>query len=181
MCHNKHILVFTALFVALLATLTGFIQTHVIGQPTQNREFLIKIQRSLNADEVFYDIKLDDAGFLELPDPIEIYWVRHTQQGIIERLSWLERRFAYGVKYIELRPDYVSFYFVSKKEMVFYIRRDWQLKYKLYTFLDGVKTEATGIIVYFTMRFYGFPKIEKVEIYGINISTSEDMLYIVRP
>ncbi len=181
MGHNKHTLVFTALFVALLAPLTSFIHTHVIAQPTKTREFLVKIQRSLNADEVFYDIKLDDAGFLELPEPIDIYWVRHTRQGVVERLSWLERRFAYGVKYIELRPDYVSFHFVPKKEMVFYIRRDQALKYKLYTFLDDVKTEVTGIIVYFTMRFYGFPKIEKVEISGINISTSEDILYFLHP
>ncbi len=174
-------LVFTILLVALMALLTCFIHTHVIAQPTKNREFLIKIQRSLNADEVFYDIKLDDAGFLKLPEPIDIYWVRHTRQGGIERLSWLERRFAYGVEYIELSPDYVSFHFVSKKEMVFYTRRDQASKYKLYTFLDDVEAEITGIIVHFTMRFYGFPKIEKVEIYGINISTTEDILYILHP
>ncbi len=174
-------MVFTALFVVLLAPLTDCTHAHFIAQRTKNREFLIKIQRSLNADEVFYDIKLDDAGFLELPEPIEIYWVRHTRQGIIERLSWLERRFAYGVNYIELRPDFVSFHFVSKKEMVFYIRQDQVLKYKLYTFLDDVETEVTGIIVYFRMRFYSFPKIEKVEIYGINISTTEDILYILHP
>ncbi len=118
---------------------------------------------------------------LELPEPIEVYWVRHTRQGIIERLSWLERRFAYGVNYIELRPDFVSFHFVSKKEMVFYIGQDQELKYKLYTFPDDVETKVTGIIVYFRMRFYGFPKIEKVEISGINISTTEDILYTLYP
>ncbi len=31
-----------------------------------------------------YDIKLDDAVFLELLEPIDIYWVRHTRQCVIE-------------------------------------------------------------------------------------------------
>ncbi len=155
-------------------------ETRVVSQPGAKREFLFKIQRTRDADEVYFDILLDDNGDLKIPEPIVTYWVRHTRKGKIESLKWPERRFAYGINYVEQRPDFVSFRFVSNRNMVFHVRKNPEEQFNLYFFMDDVETQVTGIIIYFEMRFYGFPVIEKVEVYGINQESGEQVILVLR-
>ncbi|TVR37959.1 MAG: DUF4833 domain-containing protein [Bacteroidia bacterium] len=178
---SRHIRRLALSFMIFLIIPAGPGETRVVFQPDTKREFLFKIQRTRDADEVYFDILLDDRGDLKLPEPIVTYWVRHTSQGEIEPLRWAERRFAYGIKYLEKRPDFVSFYFVSNRNMAFHVRKDPEKQFRLYAILDDMETRVTDIIIFFQMRFYGFPNIEKVEIYGINPETGAKVITILYP
>ncbi|HKO94748.1 MAG TPA: DUF4833 domain-containing protein [Polyangiaceae bacterium] len=71
-----------------------------LGTPTQalagKRRTLFVIGRSLNANVVHYDVRLNAAGELDRKRPLTAYWVMHAEDGRREDLSWLEGQFAYG-------------------------------------------------------------------------------------
>ena len=179
--NNQHKLRFLVSFVTFMIMLACIGENYVWAQSASKREFLFKIQRTRDADEVYFDVLLNEVGDLELSEPIVTYWVRHTRKGKVEPLKWPERVFAYGIKYVEKRPDFVSFYFVSNQNQVFHVRKNPTNQFRLYFFMDDVETKVTDIIVYFKMRFYGFPNIEKVEIYGISLETGENVISILFP
>src|SRR6185295_647265 len=54
------------------------------------------IGRSLNANVVHYDVRLNAGGELDRERPLVAYWVMHAEDGRREELSWLEWQFAYG-------------------------------------------------------------------------------------
>ena len=52
---------------------------------------LFVIQRSLNSNEVHYDLNLKGAG-IDLVNPISAYWIMNAKEGVREELSGIERR-----------------------------------------------------------------------------------------
>jgi len=65
---------------------------------TPDRQHLFKIERSKNANIVQYDAQVSPDGKLLKKEPVVAYWVRLAEQGQVEKLSWVQRVFAYGFK-----------------------------------------------------------------------------------
>jgi hypothetical protein len=66
------------------------------AEPTRDK--LFHIERSKNANIVQYDAQLDGDGNLYSKEPVVAYWVRLANKGEIKKLSWIQRKFAYGLK-----------------------------------------------------------------------------------
>jgi hypothetical protein len=62
------------------------------------RQHLFKIERSKNANIVQYDAQVSPDGKLLKKEPVAAYWIRLAEQGQVEKLSWIQRTFAYGFK-----------------------------------------------------------------------------------
>jgi len=65
---------------------------------TPDSQHLFKIERSKNANIVQYDARVGPDGKLLKKEPVVAYWVRLAEQGQVEKLSWIQRTFAYGFK-----------------------------------------------------------------------------------
>jgi hypothetical protein len=103
------------------------------GEPVCcERQFLFKIERTRDADEVYYDANLLADGSLHLENPVNVYWVRHTGDGHHEPLTWMQKRYAYGINILERATDRVVFQFVSYSKMAFVLRRDRHGVFKVY-------------------------------------------------
>ncbi|MDR2708349.1 MAG: DUF4833 domain-containing protein [Elusimicrobiota bacterium] len=60
---------------------------------------LFKIERSLNANIVEYDVVLNDDGTINAKDPIDAYWVLLAKNGQREELSIFQKQaYGYSVK-----------------------------------------------------------------------------------
>jgi hypothetical protein len=59
---------------------------------------LFRIERSKNANIVVYDALVTKDGALNSKKPIEAYWIANAKQGQREKLSRIQKRFAYGFK-----------------------------------------------------------------------------------
>ena len=59
---------------------------------------LFRIERNKNANIVQYDARIGANGLLHEKEPVSAYWVRLAEQGQVKKLSWSQRRFAYGFK-----------------------------------------------------------------------------------
>jgi len=57
---------------------------------------LFVIERSLNANTIAYDVRIDSAGRLDCTTPLHAYWVMSADRGQVEELSPFERACAFG-------------------------------------------------------------------------------------
>lgn len=82
-------------------------------------EPLFVIDRSLNRNQVVYELNLSDAnGMAE--NPVRVYWVLHEDNGRVEELSSLEQGFVYGVSIRKQEAEELRFVLkaLPKKEIV---------------------------------------------------------------
>lgn len=144
------------------------------------RQFLFKIERTRDADEVYYDVNLRADGSLHMENPVSVYWVRHTSDGRQEPLTWPQKRYAYGLTVLERAKDRVAFQFVSYNKMTFVVKRDRDGIFKVYA-SNGYESEVRGIRVYFKPGTLIIPSIEKVELHTIHAGTGTLMVHAIRP
>jgi hypothetical protein len=64
------------------------------GEP--GRDALFHIERNKNANIVQYDVQIGADGRLDSKKPVVAYWIRLAEQGQIRKLTWIQRKFAYG-------------------------------------------------------------------------------------
>ena len=57
---------------------------------------LFIVERSKNANIVHYDAQFTDDGNLDPKEPVIAYWVLLAEDGRRKKLSWIERKKAYG-------------------------------------------------------------------------------------
>ena len=70
----------------------------LVWAQTPDRQHLFKIERSKNANIIQYDAQVGPDGKLFKRKPVVAYWVRLAEQGQIQKLSWIQRTFAFGFK-----------------------------------------------------------------------------------
>lgn len=75
---------------------------------TASKERLFSIRRSINDNELIYEVKTTPEGF-EQEDPIHIYWIMNTKSGVTEPLTGVEKRRAYGVVLESVSKDKIVF------------------------------------------------------------------------
>ena len=59
---------------------------------------LFKIERSKNANIIQYDAQIGPDGKLLKKEPVTGYWIRLAEQGQVMKLTWIQRKFAFGFK-----------------------------------------------------------------------------------
>jgi hypothetical protein len=151
------------------------------GEPVCcERQFLFKIERTRDDDEVYYDVNLHADGSLHLENPVSVYWVRHTADGRHEPLTWMQKRYAYGVDILERAKDRVVFQFVSYNKMTFVVQRDRNDAFQVYT-ANGYQSQVMGIRVFFEPGTLLIPSIEKVELHTKHAGTGSLMVQAIRP
>ncbi|MCB0416084.1 MAG: DUF4833 domain-containing protein [Bdellovibrionaceae bacterium] len=142
-------------------------------------EPLFTIDRSLNRNQVVYEVNLAEGGW-DAGDPIRVYWVLQEEDGKIEALSAIEESFAYGVSV--RKRDSVEVRFVlkalPKKEIT--VRRREAGKFVAVTDILGqpaviksifIKTVGSGI----------FSSVRYVEVTGSSVGGEETLIERFEP
>jgi len=63
-----------------------------------DRDALFHIGRNKNANIIQYDAQVNPDGKLYSREPVVGYWVRLAEQGQVRKLTWIQRKFAFGFK-----------------------------------------------------------------------------------
>ncbi len=135
----------------------------VARNPDQN---LFRIGRSRDADEIYYDVRLAADGRLDRTSPVNIYWVKKSGAGSHEPLTWVQRRYSYGIKIIESSPDHALFRFVSFDTKVFRIERGADGRFAARTNIGDKQVAVEKIFVRFDSGTYLAPVVGEVIMYG---------------
>jgi Domain of unknown function (DUF4833) len=147
-------------FLSAAAFLTGSLQA---GTP--DHEALFHIERNINANIVQYDAQVGENGLLDEKHPIMVYWVRLAEEGQVKQLSWIEKKFAYGVKTkLNKAKTSATLDFALDLGKTLRVER-FDNDYRAVTDIDGVPCFLDKMFVHITENGLSI-KLDYVEMFG---------------
>lgn len=143
-------------------------------------DHLFKIERSKDANEIFYDVNLDAKNNLLLNNPISIYWVNRTENRK-DPLTWIQKKYAYGIEYLSMNENQAKFQFVSYNKRQFEIKKNNNGNFSVYTQSNKRIVIVNRIFIQIDGGTFWFPKISRVELYAQDINTNNKIIEIINP
>lgn len=154
----------------------------VVGfSSTTSSSSLFSIVRSKDANEIFYTINLDNSNKLNTENPINVYWLKRTENNKVEPLSWIQNRFAYGIVYLSKSENYAKFRFAAYDKRVFELKKNKHNEFKVFTISENKEVEVNRIYIYITGGTFWIPEIPKVELYATISETDKKMKETIIP
>ncbi|MDZ7695710.1 MAG: DUF4833 domain-containing protein [Deltaproteobacteria bacterium] len=133
---------------------------------------LFIIERNKNANVVHYDARLTSEGKLDPKEPVIAYWVLLAEDGRREKLSWLEKKMAYG---FTIKPDpSVNGYkisLVSAPEKQITVKKEKDVV-RAEAVIDGRPAVLEKMYINASDGLTG-PKVRYIEVYGKDLQTGE--------
>ncbi len=146
-------------------------------RPPLPAENLFYIQRSGNYNTIVYDANLSEDKKFNAKKPVSIYWIRYTNGGAKEDLTFIQRSLAYGVSAKQLGENYYEFHLVSyaKKKFILYLDAAGNPCAKLEVNGKQIVIRKIFISIEESSRWTLAPKIEYVEFYGRDPYNGKDL------
>ena len=157
-----------ALFLFIFATgiLPNFAQEKTFPVPTGNDKQLFYLQRTSNTNTIVYELNYKN-GTIDKENPVVAFWIRYQERGQRKELSFIQKKFAYGLKAKLLSPDLYELSFVSYKKYKLYLRMGADQKFYVFTDINRRSAILTSIFLKINGGSLWSPNIEYVEISGI--------------
>ena len=141
---------------------------------------LFIIERSKNANVVYYDARLTADGKLDPQEPVIAYWVMLAEDGRREKLSWIEKKMAYG---FTIKPDpSVNGYkmtLVAVPERQITVKKEKDAV-RAEVVIDGRPADIEKMYIKASDGLTGY-KIQYVEVYGKDLQTGESLREKIMP
>ena len=156
--------------VVWLTTLKGIGQTLEFPVPSINTHQLFYLQRPANTNTVIYGLNLVN-GVPDQEHPIHIYWINYAKNGRQEELTDLERKYAYGIKLNKFAENEFEFYLVAYKNLKLLLKEGDDKQFHVYGEINNKQLIIERIYLAVKGGSLFKPKIENVEIKGMEVST----------
>ena len=157
------ILILTSLGFSVLAQ-TGF------PVPQGNQKQLFYLQRTQNTNTIVYELNYKD-GVFDMENPVHEFWIRYQEKGQRQELSYIQRKFAYGIRSKKIADNKFELSFVSYKKYKMYLEPGPDNKYYVYTNINNRKVVLTSIFLKINGGSFWSPNIEYVEVSGFEPSS----------
>ena len=141
---------------------------------------LMKIGRSIDVNEIHYFVQVDNQGKLFKQNPVEVYWMNFEDKGQKEEMNWIKKKFGYGLNYLNVTDTSARFQFVSYKERDFFVKRNKNKDFRIFTSSGGREVEVNRIFIQIDGGSFWIPNITKVELHATDAETGMKILEIVR-
>jgi hypothetical protein len=140
--------------------------------PESNAQQLFYLQRTSNTNTIVYELNYRN-GVLDEDNPVHVFWIRYTEQGQRAELSWIQRRFAYGVKVKQLPDSSYRIRLVSYAGYSMFLKKGADGKYRLYAPINRQLMLLNRIFVKITGGSMWSPDIEYFELSGVDPATGK--------
>ena len=133
---------------------------------------LFHIERNKNANIVCYDAQVQADGTLPEKNPVVVYWLKLAEGGERKGLKRIERKMAYGFKVenregdrleLKMKADVGRNVFVEAVDDTF----------RAFIDIDGKRSRLDRIYI-FADESGIMPKVEYIELFGVDAATGED-------
>jgi len=163
------ILVLSALSVSAQSSDTSNPSPLKFPTPKGIANQLFYLQRDPNLNTLIYELNLDDNGVLDREEPVIGYWIRYGEGNKKQDMSFVQRKFAYGIQAKELGKDQFELHFVSHKKLSLYLTRsESDKKYHVHVTVNNKKLILDRIFVRIEGGSYWIPNVRYVELRGYN-------------
>ena len=139
-----------------------------------NTSPLFIIERSKNANVVHYDAQLTADGKLDPKEPVIAYWVLLAKDGRREKLSWVEKKKAYG---FTIKPDpsvngyKMTLVAAPEKQIIVKKEKETVLAEAV---IEGRPAVLEKMYINASDGLTG-PKVQYIEVHGKDLQTGEKL------
>ena len=168
----KRIFLFIFIFICNGLFKRVFAQPAGFPTPSGNTNQLFYLQRTPNTNTVVYELNFVN-GKLNEDDPIHVFWLRYQDKGQKEELSYIQRKFAYGIKYRKVNANQYELTFVSYKKYKMYLLLAADGKFRVYTNINKKMSVLNKIYLEIHGGAFWTPDIKYVEISGKDPASNE--------
>jgi len=193
----KFRLLYIICFVALSTVLAGNASAKVANADTTKNLYqlpgnpytalpvgisrLFYVQRSSNANTIVYELKLGSNGQPDQDEPVHPYWIRYTEGGKKEDLSYIQRKFAYGVNSKALGNGKYDIRFVSYKKFPLTLMKGADGKYHIFATISQKQFIVNRIFVKIEGGSFWVPNVRYVEFKGTDPATGKEVTERFKP
>lgn len=142
---------------------------------------LFYIQRDPNTNTLIYELNTDKNGELDTDNPLHVYWIRYADKGQREELSYIQRKFAYGVTTKPIKNDEFDVRFVAYKKMPLNLQRSTDGKYHIFATIAKKQAILNRIFVKIDGGSFWIPNIVYVEMTGTDPATGKEIVERFKP
>ena len=138
---------------------------------------LFYLQRDPNINTIIYELNLNADGAVNASEPVKAYWMRYADKGNKEDLSYVQRKFAYGIQSKALGNDEYELRFVSHKKLPLLLKKSaTDKKYHVYITANDKRIMLDRIFVRIEGGSYWLPNVKYVELTGTNTKTTSPIV-----
>ena len=150
-------------------------------EPAANIKKLMFVQRDPNANTIIYELNSDRDGNLNREEPIHPYWIRYAEEGQRQELSYIQRKFAYGLVSKPLSNDKFDVRFVSYKKFPLTLMKSTDGKYHIFATITQKQVILNRIFVKIKGGSFWIPNVLYVELNGTDPSTGREIVDRFKP
>ena len=173
---------FLLLFTLLFALPPVSKPTTIFPVPSGVSSQLFYLQRDPNTNTVIYQLNVDRAGQLNEDEPVNVFWLRYDEHGERQDLSFIQRRFAYGLRAQKLAPDRYELKFAAYGKVRFFLLRSPTDKaFHVYTTIGGKQLQLERVFLRIEGGTFWVPNVKYIEFKGLNTATREPLVERVLP
>jgi phosphatidylglycerophosphate synthase len=143
------------------------------GIPNQ----LFFLQRDPNTNTVIYQLNVNSAGKLDEDEPVRVFWIRYAEQGQREGLSFIQRKFAYGLSAKKVATDKYELKFAAYNKVPFYLMRSGtDNAFHVYTVIANKQIMLNRVYLRIEGGTFWVPNVKYIEFKGLNSATREPVV-----
>ena len=149
--------------------------------PPVSAASLFYVQRTPNSNTIVYDLNVNKDGKLDNDQPIKTYWIRYAEKGQKEDLSYIQRKFAYGLTSKQLSNGNYDIRFVSYKKFPLTLMRAADGKYHIFASIAQKQVIVNRIFVKIEGGSFWLPNVMYVEVKGSDPLTGREIVERFKP
>jgi hypothetical protein len=155
----------------------------VYPTPPANANRLFYLQRSPNINALSYDINIDQkTGRPDDDSPLHIYWLRYAEgHGEPSELTFIQRKFAYGVNSKPLGNDKYDIRIMSYKKFPLTLMKGTDGKYHIFATVAKKQIVLQKIFIQIDGGSMWSPNIIFVEMKGEDPATGKEVTERFKP
>jgi len=137
--------------------------------PPKTDNLLFYIQRSHNKNTIAYELNFSSDKKLNIEQPVHPYWIRYEEGGARQELSYIQRKYAYGLKFqlIDKQNLFYKIYFVSySKKYIQLMKSPKDNKIRAYISLNNKFIELQKIFIKTDGGTFWFPVVKYIDVSG---------------
>jgi hypothetical protein len=155
----------------------------VYPTPPPNAKRLFYLQRSPNTNALSYDVNIDPkTGKPNQDSPVKVYWLRYAEgNGEPEELSFIQRKFAYGVSSDPLGNDKYDIRIMSYKKIPLTLMASTDGKYHIFATVSKKQMLLQNIFIQIEGGSMWSPNIIFIEMKGTDPVTGKEVVERFKP
>lgn len=150
--------------------------------PPAQEQTLFYLQRTHNHNTIMFDLNVESGGTINSKEPVHPYWIRYSDDGRRQELSYIQSHYAYGLKSKKLPDGRFELRFVSYKKVPLYLYKSpRENRYRVQTTINGKTIEVTRVFLQIEGGSFWLPNVVCAEIKGVDPQTGQEIVELFKP